>query len=78
MRKSFKELDRYARRVKKERRSWLHSEMKLLKLCFKYMQRIGYPKNEKDVDRLGELVKVYDQHVALIEKDFISKIREYI
>lgn len=73
-----RELDRYVRKVRKNRKSWLRNEIKLIRLCFRCLQRIDFPKSDKDADNIKTIIEVYDEHIALIEKDFISKKRWYI
>ena len=73
-----KVLDKGIRRAKRLKRKWLNNEIKLLKLCFKHMMRIGYPTNKDDQDKLCALIELYDKHIALIEKDFVGMCRGYI
>ena len=78
MRKRFRLLDAQIKSVRHSRHKWLDSELKLMKLCWECMDSIGVPKNEEEVKVLRGLIETYDKSIVLIEKDFISKRREYI
>lgn len=78
MENNFKTLYKKIKCVKKSRIKWLYAELKLIKICFKAMNDINVPVNEKEKERLKEYIDSYDSSIKLIEKDFISSLRSYI
>ena len=74
----YKKLNKSIKSVRTTRGKWLATTSKNLWFCLKTINAIEYPKNDEERKTLAKLISIYDEHISLLEQDFISKKRDYL